>query len=180
MKKMVLLFIFIILSTHSSLALSEEKENNKPLDVGIINLIATPEKYDGKKVAVSGFGYFVGSEDDGIYLTEDIMKRFIFNNAIGITAYDDNEINRKLKNESHLEYTKIVGTFQLSKPKVHLFSFFPGHLINIESVSSLPDHSKDEKYKKFFGETNEAPKGAIEFNIDSGTTIDTYENEEVK
>lgn len=82
--------------------------NQDALDISIINLIATPEKYHGKVVRVIGVGN-LEFEGDAIYLSRDDYK-YVSNNGLWIelgekaTSYDE---AKKLNGK----YVIVEGTF---------------------------------------------------------------------
>jgi hypothetical protein len=79
--------------------------------VSIVQLIATPEKYDGKVVLVGGF-LRLEFEGDAIYLHEDDYRHGIYANALWVnvdakTAENSDKLN--------LHYAFVEGTFDASR-----------------------------------------------------------------
>ncbi len=77
--KVVRMFSFIVilfLSPYGSGASSET-----PIDVSIIQLIATPEMFEGKFVSVIGFIH-IGQEQDLLFLEEQDFNQAAYQNAL--------------------------------------------------------------------------------------------------
>lgn len=82
--------------------------------VSLIQLIATPEKYDGKKVSVTGV-INVGFEVDLLYLTKDDWKYGINTNSIALNFRTDNRLNlplEELERDICGNYVEINGIFK--------------------------------------------------------------------
>ena len=109
----ILIVLIILLSSCSTPNVPDNSSGQNPanqnaLDVSIINLIATPEKYHGKIVRVIGVGN-LEFEGNAIYLSRDDYK-YVSNNGLWIelggsaTPYDEaKKFNGK--------YVIIEGTF---------------------------------------------------------------------
>lgn len=105
-------------------------------NVSIIQLIATPEKYDGKLIRVSGFSTVpsLNRKSRGmLYLSMDDYKYSITQNAIGLSL--DNSEKHKYKKNS-LQYSTIEGKFNAKQQTSSLCSNGV-----IESITRF-----DEKY----------------------------------
>lgn len=76
-----------------------------PLNAGIINLIATPERYDGRMVTVVGF-LAIESEDARLYLSREDYLHNIMENGIFIDA--NKEVTRDIESKD-LHYVQITG-----------------------------------------------------------------------
>ena len=76
--------------------------------VGLIKLIATPEKYDGKNVEAIGF-LKLEYEGDKLYLHEEDYKHGITENAIwlGVTKKQRQDLEN-----SNMHYALVAGTFK--------------------------------------------------------------------
>jgi hypothetical protein len=79
----------------------------EPLDVSLIQLIASPKDYDGKVVRVIGF-VRLEFEGNAIYLHQDDYKHGITKNGLWIDVTDD---MRKKQAEIDQKYVLIEGTF---------------------------------------------------------------------
>lgn len=98
-----------IVSLTALLAASLSRAQNNPMDnsVSIVQLIATPEKYDHKMVLVTGF-LRLEFEGDAIYLHEDDYRHAILKNGLMVVT------NPKIDMEAgklNLHYVVLEGTF---------------------------------------------------------------------
>jgi len=76
-------------------------------EVSIIQLIANPEKYEGKIIAVQGF-LSLEVEGQAIYLNKNDYEYFNRKNGITVLA----SIQDGEKKELHLKEVKVIGKFQ--------------------------------------------------------------------
>jgi hypothetical protein len=79
--------------------------------VSIVQLIATPEKYDGKVVLVGGF-LRLEFEGDAIYLHEDDYRHGIYANGLWVNLDAKNAEN---SDKINLHYAFVEGTFDASR-----------------------------------------------------------------
>lgn len=114
-------FLSIIMNLdkgRSGMVLAYGKVSQDAIEVSLINLIATPEQYDGKLVRVIGVGN-VKFESNGLYLSRDDYKKAITKNAVWL-ALDEELLEttyEKLK-KSNGKYVLVEGIFN-SKKKGH-------------------------------------------------------------
>jgi hypothetical protein len=73
--------LLIISIVHCEAA--EQKRKEISYNVSIIRLIASPEKYDGKRVTVRGF-LKLEFEGDALYLHREDYERSLVTNSVGI------------------------------------------------------------------------------------------------
>ena len=99
----------------------------------MIQLIATPERFDGKQVSVVGFAR-LEHEAYLLYLSKHDYDNVILANALWIDATEDMGRNR---DKLELKYVKVVGTFRAGHEKRNLFS--PGGITNIKSCEFWSD-----------------------------------------
>ncbi len=104
-----------------------------PLPVSIIQLIATPEKFDGKQVSVIGF-LRLEHEAYLIYLSKQDYDNVVLTNALWVDANEDMGRNRE---KLELKYVRMVGTFRAGHEKRNLFS--PGGISDIKSCTFWSD-----------------------------------------
>ena len=90
----------------------------QPTNASIINLISTPERYDGKMVSVVGF-LALEPEDSRLYLSQSDYRQVILDNGIFIDA--NKEVTRDLEAKD-LHYVQVVGVFKQKGLPMH----FPG------------------------------------------------------
>lgn len=95
--------ITVLLSGLSAAPVSGSLENT----VSIVQLIATPEKYDGKVIQVVGF-LRLEFEGNAIYLHEDDYRYAIYKNGLMIVSNANIEAKAGKLN---LHYVIVEGTF---------------------------------------------------------------------
>lgn len=98
--------------------------NPEPTRVSLLKLIATPEKYSGKLVAVEGYLH-VKFEDSVLYLTKDHADRLMGKEGLWVNYSD--EISFLPTSENNLGYfdakwVTLIGVFEFSGEQNH------GHL----------------------------------------------------
>lgn len=105
----IVLLFFALLAFYSSM--TESAQNPiapQPINVSMINLIATPEKFDGKMISVVGF-LAIESEDARLYLGEEDYRHYIADNGIFI---DVNKIVSRNMEKVDGHYASLVGVFR--------------------------------------------------------------------
>lgn len=100
--------------------------------VSILQLIATPEKFDGKVVQVVGF-LRLEFEGNILYLHEEDYKRGITKNGLWVTR--NAKINEKA-DQLNIHYVILIGTFDAGH-KGHM-SATSGTIINIIAADPWP------------------------------------------
>ena len=93
----------------------------EPLDVSLVQLIASPKDYDGKIVRLIGF-MRLEFEGNAIYLHQDDYKHSISKNGLWIDVTEDMQ---KRKAELDRKYVLIEGAFD-AKMTGHLGMFSGG------------------------------------------------------
>ena len=101
------------------------KERPKTESVSIINLIATPEKYYGKRVSVGGY-MITEFEGTAIYLSREDFDYRIYKNSIFLLIGKGNEYQH-----FHKEYVTLDGTFIQGTGHMGLFG---GMLKDVEYI----------------------------------------------
>jgi hypothetical protein len=82
----------------------------------LVQLIATPERFDHKRVAVNGFLYCEpGQEVCGIYLSETDLEHGIGNNGIEVNFFAGNFKHGEWK-KFNAHYVRLVGRFEGHAP----------------------------------------------------------------
>jgi hypothetical protein len=74
----------------------------EPLRVGMIQLLATPEKFDGKLIQVSGF-LRLEFEGNALYLHEEDYRHHLFKNGVWVDLAQSDSVN--------MHYVLIEGVF---------------------------------------------------------------------
>ncbi len=125
------------------------QEKNKPIDetemrplqlvdvaevVSLVQLIATPEKYHGKRMQVIGYLH-LEFEGDAIYLHKEDYDHGIEANAIWVNFADKLEKKKNTKDYSD-KYVIILGTFNMND-RGHL-GLFSGTFDNIVRLDKWP------------------------------------------
>ncbi len=120
MKRRTILSLSFLLPSLFSVCLrgSQKPIVPQPVGVSIINLIATPERYDGKMISVVGF-LSVESEDVRLYLNQEDYQHEIGGNGIFIDA--NKEVTKNLESKD-LHYVVLIGIFKQKGLPLH----FPG------------------------------------------------------
>jgi hypothetical protein len=135
MKNILLLLFLTIGSTTGAFAQNDTiakpekiKERPKSEDISIINLIANPEKYYGRRVRV--FGY-MSSEFEGtaIYFSRDDYDHHIYKNAIFLLIGKGNGYQYY-----HKEYVMLEGIFIEGEGHMGAFS---GMLKGVEYIRKI-------------------------------------------
>lgn len=91
--------------------------SDNPVSVSIIQLIATPDAFDGKYVQVWGFVH-IGHETTAIYLHREDLEHALTKNGLWLEANDATPDGSK-EAQVHKRYAMIVGRFD-GKKKGHL------------------------------------------------------------
>ena len=81
-------------------------------DVSLIQLIATPERFNGKHVNVTGFLH-LGYEAASLYLSKEDYDHVILDNTLYIDVTDE---IAKDKDKLNLKYVRLQGTFRAKRP----------------------------------------------------------------
>ncbi len=127
-------FAFLLLSSN---ILAQER----PTRVSIIQLIATPERFDGKLVGTYGF-LALGWEASVLWLHKEDSDNLLSANALWL---DPSPEMRRNASEIALKYVTIVGVFrafQSGRPGHNKIEGMSGGITNIRSctVWSDPKH----------------------------------------
>ena len=118
-------FLFILI-----LFVKPLQQGVNPVDVSLIELIANPNQFHEKKVAVRAF-LTVRFEDDALYLNSDDSKYFI-SNAVWVN-FSKTQRNSALKLNN--KFVEIIAIF--NKDSRGHDGAYKGSLVNIESISEL-------------------------------------------
>jgi hypothetical protein len=129
----------ILIKASSAAPISRAQNNPIRNTVSIVQLIATPEKYDGKVVQVMGF-LRLEFEGDAIYLHEDDYKHAILKN--GLTVVRNVKIN-EMADRLDLHYVVLEGTFDVRSGNMGLNS---GTITNITFVGICPTQNPHHRY----------------------------------
>ena len=107
MKRLLTLAGIITLLFTTCTVIGQGVVDRNPKDVSLVQLIATPERYDGKRVMVIGY-LRLEFEGNALYLHSEDYRHSILHNRIRIRASSDMEKNsRKINNH----YVLMVAVF---------------------------------------------------------------------
>jgi hypothetical protein len=113
--------------------------------VSMINLIATPEKYDKKMVILEGF-LVLEFEGDAIYLSEEDAKHAISKNGIWLSLDSKNE-NKILEYYKHNKsYVLVEGIFDAEM--LGHGALFSGTLKDISRIGETPTRNTQKMSAK--------------------------------
>jgi hypothetical protein len=110
----------------------------EPLDVSLLQLIARPEQYNGKRVRVIGFCH-LEFEGNGLYVHGEDYERAIYKNGIWLDVGPE-------KQGFSDEYVLVEGTFD-ARMKGHL-SLFSGSLRAVTRMDRWPSRKDFQELKK--------------------------------
>jgi hypothetical protein len=119
-------------------------QQGRALCVSLIQLIATPERFDGKLVNVVGFLSFGGPEGDGLHLHSEDYG----NHTGNAVAIDRTKEMLRDREKLYGNYVVIVGVFRREdKPPIYVST---GRIRNIQrcALISQPDHPVAERLKE--------------------------------
>lgn len=103
--------------------------DTKPIGVGMVALLATPQKYEGKIVRTIGF-MCVEFENDALYLHEEDYRHGLHKNSFALRL---SESQRKEFKELSLKYVLIEGTVYANAPEqTDLWSGAIGNITRLE------------------------------------------------
>ena len=104
--------------------------------VSILQLIVTPERYDGKRVQVEGFLH-LEFEGNVLYLSENDYIHHLYKNGLWVTR--NLVINERFRTLNS-RYVIVIGTFDAAN-KGHM-SMNSGSLRDISAADTWPDSTK--------------------------------------
>ena len=146
-------FLVLLLSLCWSLegSIPQSPTPKEPEWVTVFQLITTPEKFDGKLVAVTGF-LELGRERDFFYLHQEDYKNGIVENALGI---DRTKQMGAEKSSLNLKYVTVVAVFRSNHRTIAPPN--RGTLTSVESCRfwSDPDHPFRERIRELPGGTSD-------------------------
>lgn len=147
MKLFVVTLLFLAGSMLSGGNATAQNSADEQHYVSLVQLITTPERFNGKKVVVTGF-LELRHEESLLYLHEEDNAHGILENAIGVST------NRQIRNDKeilNLKYVRIVGYFRASDRQKS--PFHSGTIGNIENCRlwSDPAHPMRERIKEMLG-----------------------------
>jgi hypothetical protein len=114
-----------------------------PQIVSIVQLLSSPERYDGQHIAVLGF-LTIGMENNNLYLAKNDYDNALLPNSIRVHISDEMV---KKSEELNMKYVRIAGVFHVGHLGRNGSSV--GEIAEIFdcSVISDPNHPFSEKLK---------------------------------
>jgi len=110
----ICLWLFVVCTPFEAFA-----EQPKVLSVSIVSLIANPEKYEDKRISVTGFLH-IGFEDTAIYLHQDDYQNSITQNGLWIFLPNNTDSISDFPGGCQSNrYVQVIGTFS-TKFKGHM------------------------------------------------------------
>jgi hypothetical protein len=131
--------IFLIVCISAGITPNAEPQVAGVEHISLLQLIVTPERYDGKRVAVEGFLH-LEFEGNAIYLNQNDYAHAITKNSIWVQR--NPVVNGKYQ-QVNSHYVIIVGTFD-AKNKGHM-SMCSGSLRDITAVDTWPVPTRTTK-----------------------------------
>ena len=130
MAKLLFALLASALLTSSSVAATAQQP--EPLDVSVVSLLATPERYDGQRIRTEGF-LTVQFENTALWLDRDAWDHGLYRNAIWVDgvypmkprAREDGRLSRR--------YVDITGRFRAEYRSGHMGAY-SGQLEQIEKI----------------------------------------------
>ncbi|WP_202839236.1 hypothetical protein [Luteimonas saliphila] len=122
------LVVLLLAGLSPSVALSEESLE----DVSLVQLVASPERYEGKMVMVSGF-VNLEFEGNGIYLHKDDYEHGLNKNGLWLNA---NECKRDDARKFTNGYALVIGRFT-SQRQGHM-GLWSGEIQDVKSCTAWP------------------------------------------
>jgi hypothetical protein len=105
----------MLLTAGVGVSVGAPKKHPKPINVGMIALLASPQKYNGKIIQTIGFLH-IGRmrEDDSLWLHEEDGQFFLYENSFALDLSDDQR-----KQFAHLNHTYVLieGTLHSIGPE---------------------------------------------------------------
>jgi len=132
------LFLLLLLT---SVVRAEPKA--EPLSVSLVNLIATPEAYEGKMIELTGFSS-LEFEGNAVYFSEQDYRYGVWKNSISL-SFKSKPDNLWL---CHNEYCRILGIFSKTTPS----SAGPHEgrrsgFLSVQEIELQSDKSKGDMYQ---------------------------------
>jgi hypothetical protein len=103
------------------------EKSAEPIRCSIVNLLATPLKYDGKLVQIVGYAQ-IQFEGDSIYLSESDAAHDILQNGLWL-KFSGSTVDRKILGKSGRGYALVVGVFD-ARETGHM-GLWPGGIVQI-------------------------------------------------
>jgi hypothetical protein len=127
-RSLYLLALIILLPLGSARSSRTASSNPKPLNVGMVALLADPQKYDGKFIRTFGF-MCLEYEGDALYLHEEDYRYQNYKNALALRVA---EAQRKQFKSLSLKHVLIEGTMYANGPENSEYAGAIGNITRLE------------------------------------------------
>ncbi len=129
---LAVLLLFVTGSTTLSQQRTHKSSSTyEPINVGMVSLLASPERYDGQRIRTAGF-LCLEFEGNAIYLHEEDYRFELTKNAFSLDLTKEQEVQFK---PLSLKYVLIEGTVEASKASAEK-GIYSGHIGNITRLQS--------------------------------------------
>jgi hypothetical protein len=120
----------VLLTAGVGASVGAPKKHPEPINVGMIALLASPQKYNGKIIQTIGF-LNIGSmrENDNLWLHEDDGKFSLYKNSFALDLSDDQR-----KQFLHLNHTYVLITGTLHSEGPEGTKMNSGIIVNITQL----------------------------------------------
>ncbi len=108
----------------------------EPTQVSLVQLLATPERFDGKRVAVVGYCW-LEFEGDAVYLSREDYVNRVFKNAIWLHVSREQRVAWK---SIHGKYARLEGTLRAAEQGHG--SMFTAELVDLAAPLLWSDPAK--------------------------------------
>jgi hypothetical protein len=134
----------VLLTATLGLSVGAPKKHREPITVGMIALLASPDKYDGKVIQTIGFLH-IGRmpEDDILCLYEEDGKSSLFKNTFALELSNDQR-----KQFLHLNHTYVVirGTLHSEGPEGDTMN--SGRIVKITQIDGWQPYQPSTPMKR--------------------------------
>ncbi|MGD0155992.1 MAG: hypothetical protein ABSB50_07830 [Terracidiphilus sp.] len=131
-KMLSFLIGLMLLTAGVDVSFGAPKKQREPINVGMIALLASPQKYNGKVIETIGFlNIGRGRESDNLWLHEEDGQLFLCKNSFALDLSDDQR-----KQFAYLNHTYVVvtGTLHSDGPEGSVMN--SGVIVNITQMES--------------------------------------------
>ena len=144
----------IVVTAFASCARPSNCVTQTVTEVSLISLLAFPQNFNGKNVAVIGFYHRAGVESAALYTSPDDARIQNIQSSLWIAGYEDGRIVCADSIKRQDRYIGVSGMFNCG-PTGHL-GLWPGMIYPVYSISVF-----DEATKKWVVEKTRKPDSAI-------------------
>jgi hypothetical protein len=122
----------MVLAVGAGESLGAPRKQSGPINVGMIALLASPQKYNQKVIQTVGFlNIGRGRESDNLWLHEEDGQLFLCKNSFALDLSDDQR-----KQFAYLNHTYVVVTGILHSDGPEGSAMNSGVIVNIEQIES--------------------------------------------